>query len=187
MSITDELRGWAKNQDGGTSMTKWQIDMLLAIADRIDAAYQKAEDEWKAKDGQSWLNGYAECRAELMEGNEAISASLEEAGWVRLPKDADGVPLATRVAHINHPQVPLCVLAMTYSVEDRYWKVLTQEEDGLRRYESYSAYELRAYTPLTVEGVLRELLDACQGQNADFKALLVVDAAKRLQLRGDAE
>ena len=62
---------------------------ILAIADRIDAEHQKAEDEWKAKDGQSWLHGYAECHAELMEGNEVISASLEEAGWVRLPKDAD--------------------------------------------------------------------------------------------------
>ena len=41
--ITGELREWAKNQDGGTSMTKWQIDVLLTIADRIDAEHGKAK------------------------------------------------------------------------------------------------------------------------------------------------
>lgn len=84
MSITDELREqllyYTPAVDAG----------LTAIVDRIDAEYQKAEDEWKAKNGVAWLAGYTECHDELMEGNEAIAADLENAGWVRLPKDADG-------------------------------------------------------------------------------------------------
>lgn len=92
MSITDELREFANRAE--TLNTTAAITLRLrGIADRIDAEHQKAEDEWKAKDGQSWLSGYGECHTELMEGNEAIAADLEEAGWVQLPKDADGLPI----------------------------------------------------------------------------------------------
>ena len=39
----------------------------------------------------------------------------------------------------------------------------------------------------TVEDVLRELLDGCDGQNADFRALAIAEYAKRLRLAGDVE
>ena len=109
MSITDELREWAK------ALTHWWYDpvkdqytytttdtmpssidairldsSILAIADLIDAEHQKALDEWKAKHGQMWLKGYSECHAELLEGNETLASDLERCGWIRLPKDADG-------------------------------------------------------------------------------------------------
>ena len=90
MSITDELREWTRTHTVNCSDNRIA---LVAIADRIDAEYQKSEDEWKAKDGQSWLHGYCECHAELMEGNEVIAADLERAGWIQLPKDADGVTI----------------------------------------------------------------------------------------------
>ena len=89
MSITDELREWFKDRifrgNGHAELT--------AIADRIDAEHQKALDEWKAEHGQMWLKGYSECHAELMEGNETLASDLERCGWVRLPLDADGVPI----------------------------------------------------------------------------------------------
>ena len=88
MSITDELRKWA----GGSTISSWTAEHLIAIADRIDAEHQKAEDEWRAKNGDMWLKGYAACREELMEGHPVIVADLENAGWVKLPVDADGVP-----------------------------------------------------------------------------------------------
>ena len=90
MSITDELREYARTWPSPNKGT------LLTIADRIDTEHQNAEDERTAKCGQSWLHGYEECRLELMEGNEAIAASLEEAGWVKLPLDADG-----KVIHVG--------------------------------------------------------------------------------------
>lgn len=96
MSITNELREFAPHLNiGKVALAGWK-EALLAIADRIDAEYQKAKDEWVAKGGQSWLHGYEECRLELVEGNEVIAASLEEAGWVKLPLDADG-----KVIHVG--------------------------------------------------------------------------------------
>lgn len=101
MSITDELREWLNEYGCEYGSEKFIAgsfgsigqDRLLAIADRIDAEHQKAEDEWKAKDGQTWLRGYAEFRAELMEGNETLASDLERCGWIRLPLDAEGEPL----------------------------------------------------------------------------------------------
>ena len=51
MSITDELREYARTR---ISPNK---DMLLAIADRIDAEHQKALDELKAEHGQMLAEG----------------------------------------------------------------------------------------------------------------------------------
>ena len=61
MSITDELRKWA----GGSSISSWTAEHLTAIADRIDAEYQKA----------------------IRELNNLADAS------VLLPVDANGVPI----------------------------------------------------------------------------------------------
>lgn len=99
MSITDELRSWVAGAKPAVingceisvgPLTSGCRGALVAIADRIDAEHQKALDEWKAKHGQMWLKGYAECHAELLEGNETIASDLESCGWIRLPKDADG-------------------------------------------------------------------------------------------------
>lgn len=90
MSITDELREWMYGHTVNCSDNRIA---LVAIADRIDAEHQKALDEWKAEHGQMWLKGYSECHAELMEGNETLASDLEGCGWVRLPVDADGVPI----------------------------------------------------------------------------------------------
>ena len=88
MNIADELRTWVGGSLRASMSLLTARDQLLAIADRIDAEYQKAEDKWKAENGEMWLKGYTECHVELMEGNEVIAPSLEEAGWAKLPKDA---------------------------------------------------------------------------------------------------
>lgn len=88
MSITDELREWWVRKF--PVMDKELHKDFTAIDDRIDAEYQKALDEWKAKHGQMWLKGYSECHAEMLEGNETFASELERCGWIRLPKDTDG-------------------------------------------------------------------------------------------------
>ena len=88
MRITDELRKWVKSLY--TPNSGQVKDEALRIADRIDAAYKNSID---VKNGDAYLKGYAECHAELMEGNEVIAADLERAGWIQLPKDADGVTI----------------------------------------------------------------------------------------------
>lgn len=70
MSITDELREFANRY-------KLTInDRLLAIADRIDEEHKHAV--------MSAMNDA------LYHANDE---SMAELGWVRLPKDADGVPI----------------------------------------------------------------------------------------------
>lgn len=66
MSITDELRAWAKEHLSRSS--------ILAIADRIDAEHEMATSEFWAK-----INAVP-----------ATDENMAEHGWVRLPKDADG-------------------------------------------------------------------------------------------------
>ena len=159
--ITSELREYIKQGDLLFNNLGVVCKALTEIADRIDAEHERAL--------------------------EALYRDMSDTEYIELPKDADKKPLATSVAHINHPQVPLCVLAMTYSVEDGHWKVLTREEDGLRRYESYSAYELRAYTPPTVEDVLREFAEEYAHDEMGVEQYLLDKYAAKLQLRGDAE
>ena len=66
MSITDELRGWARGLFNVNTR-----ETLLAIADRIDAEHERAMAD-------------AELAAAPTE------AQLEEWGYVELPKDVDG-------------------------------------------------------------------------------------------------
>ena len=145
MSITDELREWTRTHTVNCSDNRIA---LVAISDRIDAEHEKALDEWKAEHGQMWLKGYSECHAELLEGNETLASDLERCGWIRLPKDADGVTL--RVGdEIEYPNgardtVRFATISpIGWAVNDRGWK----------------PEAMRHYTSPTVEDVLREFAD----------------------------
>lgn len=175
MSITDELREWMR-------VVLTDDDPAHAIADRIDAEYQKAEDEWKAKDGQTWLRGYAECHAELMEGNEVIAADLEKAGWDKLPVDADGVPWY-RGSRVIDPKDPNGKVNTVWIAGDN--TLVTDDHLFIFR-----ANELRHYQPPTVEDVLREFaLRAIRESEGNYGDLdeTCAEYAKRLRLAGDAE
>ena len=164
---------------------------LDGIADRIDAAHQKAEDEWKAKDGQSWLHGYAECRAELMEGNEVIAASLEEAGWVKLPVSEDG-----NVLYIGDlvdeklpfggyaPPAPIDTMELSRGASGYCWMVKLDAENRAL----VSPKLLRHHHAPTVEDVLREFGDwyAHTKGGCDEDGIIAEFAAK-LRLAGEEE
>lgn len=178
MSITDELREYI-----------WQHatnnDELRAIADRIDAEHQKAEDEWKAKDGQTWLRGYAECRAELMEGNEVIAADLEKAGWVKFPPlDADGEPWHIGDEIANQYNLHLTVSEIVYA-SNGYW--MLHAKPNWRFYANIACH----YHAPTVEGVLREFAEKITDSQIPnvhpTYEEAIAEYAKRLRLAGDAE
>lgn len=138
MSITEELRKWVEAYP-------WRDDhhdiaYANALIDRIDAAHERELREQYDKglsdgygvgfanaDGQSWLSGYSECHAALMEGNEAIAADLEKAGWVKLPVDADG-----EVWHVGdfavgevNPKNPKAIERMIWYGPDSGWQLET--------------------------------------------------------------
>ena len=74
MGITDELRLWAARELASWKMARERYDDLIAIADRIDKEHER---------------GMAD--AELSAA--PTEAQLSELGYVKLPVDADGVPI----------------------------------------------------------------------------------------------
>lgn len=165
MGITDELRGYIDSHlyVGARCLGGWK-EVALLIADRIDAKYQKAMDEWKALNGQMWLKGYSECRAEIAEGNDAIAHDLEANGWVRLPLDADGVPIHIGdYLHCDETGRDFPCRGYCCSVGkngERQWTV----ECSYDAYSGTSEYvsARRCHHTSTVEDVLREFADEVQ-------------------------
>ena len=188
MSITDELREYADRLSNSRHPWSGIARDLDGIADRIDAAHQKAEDEWKAKDGQSWLHGYAECHAELLEGNETLASDLERCGWIRLPVDADGVPI--HVGDVMDEQLPFGGYAAPAPVDtmELYrgaggygWMVRLDSESGV----FVNPKLLRHHHAPTVEDVLEEFVARWMETHHDDIPALKAEYAAKLALRGD--
>lgn len=168
MGITDELRKWKDEHPvlmGGIR----EFDEML---DRIDAEHQKSMDEWKARNGQMWLKGYAECHAELLEGNETIAYDLEGCGWIRLPKDADGeyIHVGDEMEGVDKydslKEVRGKVITVSFE-SDGIVDVAIQawNDDGRSWHRAYldpDASIYRHHHAPTVEDVLRELVDEVQ-------------------------
>lgn len=74
MAITDELRDWMRARG---MMAKETFDQLTAIADRIDREHRMAMEKVAAE----------------ADALPMTDESMAEHGWVRLPVDADGVPI----------------------------------------------------------------------------------------------
>lgn len=189
MSITDELRRYISGP-AKSGISHICEKAIINIADRIDAEHQKALDEWKAKDGQTWLRGYAECHAELMEGNEVIAADLEKAGWVELPKDADGEVIHvgdTLVSHYDGRDYVCEVEALIFT--DRWDFQLSDEDGDTRDTASLRDFYLntRHYQAPTVEDVLDEFVERWHDTHHDDIPALLAEYAGKLRLAGDAE
>ena len=185
MSITDELREFMDGADGYELWCPRHKKELTAIADRIDAEHEKAVNELRAKRGDMWLKGYAVCHAELMEGHPVIAADLEKAGWVRLPKDKDGVPIRvgdevvyyTRHARTEH---------VTWIAFGKHGEQHVNTDSG-----SYTNPALlRHYHAPTVEDVLREfagtLASAENNWGSDVNDAIAKYAAKLRLAEEDA-
>lgn len=199
MSITDELMEWMDRTTTRFDGRRYLLgtdEELTAIADRIDAEHQKAEDEWRAKNGDMWLKGYNVCHKELMEGNPVIVADLENAGWVRLPVDADGVPIRVGDVLTDDAEFKSEGKVIRLMLEDESWSV------GLEcgGWTNPSIHEWHHYHEPTVEDVLRDMhaeLDEVTalyvGEAIDSderdrdEARIFAEYAKRLTLAGDAE
>ncbi|MBQ6650740.1 MAG: hypothetical protein IJM67_05740 [Atopobiaceae bacterium] len=168
---------------------RWKVNQL---ADEIE---REVEDELKAKDGQTWLRGYGECHAELLEGNEVIAASLEEAGWVKLPVSEDG-----DVLHIGElvdeklpfggyaAPAPIDTMELSRGASGDVWMVRLDAENSAL----ISPKLLRHHRAPTVEDVLREFADEvwnryCNGTTASDSGIRELEAefAAKLRLAGD--
>ena len=84
-SITDELREWAS-----VEVPYKYGHQLNAIADRIDAEHEAKVSYWQ---GASYKDGYDEGFAGADDWLGQHEDAMAEHGWVKLPVDADGVPI----------------------------------------------------------------------------------------------
>lgn len=146
MSLTTELREWAREQRTGNVLTcyppKHEIhgveEDVLAIADRIDKEHKLAI-------------AYVDDRDPEM---------MAEHGWICLPLDADGVPI--RVGD----KMEFCAFDIEHPVirtVDGIGKDVFFAWCGERGYQQHDAKRYRHYTPPTVEDVLLEACKAYHG------------------------
>jgi len=158
--ITDELREWTRTHTVNCSDNRIA---LVAIADRIDA-----EHEMELRDT----------------GDDIVRDVKHE--WIRLPKDADGVPW-----HINDEFEVDEVIAHVNGIGDN--RLFYIDNDGM---QWTRADNKRHYRAPTVEDLLREFgekmaentamyvaetWDADERDKAD--ADTIAEYAKRLQLK----
>ena len=157
-SITKELREWAHEH-----LYKSGIRSdLLAIADRIDAEHERAV--------MSAMNDA------LYHANDE---SMAELGWVRLPKDAEGVSIRVGDWITGRWDAKAKVVAVTS--DDVYW----WEPDGCHWCH---AFEVRHYHKPTVEDVLREFALRVAGKDCiTARPEVFEEFAAKLRLAGDAE
>lgn len=175
MAITDELRGWWVRTF--PVMDKELHEEFTAIAHNIDAEHERATSEFWQK----------------VNAVPATDENMAEYGWVRLPVDADGVPIRFGDK-------------VTVSWNKRVYKVkgfsYTQQLAGGERTVWVDVYSLekpgnvplcaasscRHYHAPTVEDTLHELIGkALMLSEVDGENELVAEYAKRLTLRGDGE
>ena len=160
MGITDELR-CMEAYDG---MVHVGHNTLIAIADRIDAEHEaQVADAFETRNSDE---------------------NLEADGWVRLPVDADGVPIHVGDLMDDGKKVARIVLT------DGEWEpyVLLYDKPNVLR--EYFCNEISHYHPPTVEDVLREMAgrfaEADFNWNSDLENVIAEYAAK-LRLSGEDE
>lgn len=179
MSITDELRTWMYGHTVNCSDNRIA---LVAIADRIDAEHEKAT---------------AGCIHYDPERHYCAVHGDTENGWVRLPLDADGVPIhvgdvVTMQLLLGGESKPLVVdrMELSHGRDGDLWCVALDTDKECWNQPSL----MRHYTPPTVEDVLVDMLMAwCTDKKlADalptdsFKEFIAEYAAK-LRLAGEDE
>lgn len=127
MSITKQLREYADKCDDK------EYTCLYVLADRIDAAHEKAMSE--------------QFKSLTIDMKPMTEENMAEGGWVRLPVDADGVPINVGDWITGKWDAKAKVVAVT--PDDVYW----WEPDGCHWCH---ASEVRHHRKPTVADVLRE-------------------------------
>ena len=167
MSITSDLRGFALACDKQTKKT------LLLAADRIDAEHEKAAAGCIHYDPERHYCG--------------VHGDTEH-GWVKLPVDADGVPIhvgdvVTMQLLFGGESKPLVVdrMELSHGRDGDLWCVALDTDKECWNQPSM----LRHHTPPTVEDVLREFAEEwCD--SLDYETdVLIAEYAKRLRLKED--
>lgn len=164
MSITDELRTWMYGHTVNCSDNRIA---LVAIADRIDAEHEKAT---------------AGCIHYDPERHYCSVHGDTENGWVKLPVDADGVPI--RVGDVMEWCDPDGEVTVTCEVDAVGVECFFAWDGANGRYAQKCANVYRHHHPPTVEDVLEEFAQmyiACNDKGT------IAEYAAKLRLAGEGE
>jgi hypothetical protein len=176
MSITDELREWI---NGNTII---HVTGLRAIADRIDAEHERAV--------MSAMNDA------LYHANDE---SMAELGWVRLPKDADGVPfrIGDKVDSDHYEDGTVTGIQCYKIYNGGIRTLIAVRPDGWDVAMWHTPDEYRHHHGPTVEDVLLEACKAYHGlmtesmsdvaHDMPAPSEIIAEYAAKLRLRSDAE
>ena len=171
MRITDELRREAANYPFRDNR---DFALFEDIADRIDAEHKKACED-------AWNNGYEADYLGIEKWLTEHPQVMEHHDWMRLPKDADGVPI-----HVGDVMEGTCPSGKHVSGEvlsigdDKFW--LCNVQFSLR--PDY----MRHYHAPTVEDVLREFVMEFNRDDSELCDEEIIERfAAKLRLTGDAE
>jgi len=172
MSITDELRKLTKN----STLSSWTVEHLTAIADRIDAAHEKAmsragqllADAEKDRD-YNYAN-WQECKQKVLQGNITINelnARIERledelSHCIELQKDADGEYIRVGDMLDGYGKT-IEVVELRYGRSG--WVIISR--DGNAYADSYAFTHHR---PDTWERIIEDALDGYH--DTDFDALV---------------
>jgi hypothetical protein len=195
-SITTELREWLENAytyGTGDDLFKknyrpwfgWKL-VLEPMLDRIDAEHESKVSYWQ---DASYKDGYDEGFASADDYFTDKRETLKEHGWVKLPVDADGVPIRVgdKMEPISVKYDRFGVVTLCLDTRDGRWSLLT-DLDGDWSHDELC--QLRHYTPPTVEDVLAEFADKVCNSGHQWgldAADTIAEYAKRLRLAGDGE
>lgn len=131
------------------------LNSLLSIADRIDAEHERQLG--------------------------VLYRDMSDAEWVRLPKDADGVPINVGdvMELVSYDEDYRPVIRTVNAVGEQVFFAWSKENG---RYAQYEACAYRHHAP-TVEEVLREFaLAVCKDDALTIRKDVVDEYAKRLTL-----
>lgn len=173
MSITDELRNCIRTanrsyEDMRNPCNDREIlhipeEELLKIADRIDAEHESA------------------CAGAYGNGVMSVPIALDESAWVKLPVDADGVPIRVGDELVIFETGALARAYDLELYEGGRWMVCDDEMT-----DSINPKRLR-HRAKTVEDVLDKFANALFGCDNTEESVqrVIAEYAKRLRLAGD--
>ena len=172
MAITDELRLFAADPYTGWVPTDKQQADLRAIADRIDAEHESA------------------CAEAYGNGVMSVPIALDESAWVKLPVDADGVPLhvGDELDGLHYEDGTVTGIQYGLAANGTISELVAVRPHGWDTATWHDPEEYRHRHAPTVEDVLREFADRVCSSGHQWgldAADTIAEYAAKLRLAGE--
>ena len=190
--LADPYKEWVPNK-------KQELQDALSAIDAVHDALERENAELRQRvavldesadsmhETDAWKLGYDEGFASADDWLAQHEDAMAEHGWVRLPVDADGVPIRVGDVLTDDAEFKSEGKVIRLMLEDESWSV------GLEcgGWTNPSIHEWHHYHEPTVEDVLAEFFeevgDGLHTINAVDTRVIIAEYAKRLTLAGDAE